>query len=188
MMEKKSLGRGLVDISRMFMTPEEELNPDESSPIFLSTPVREESCSSCLNVIEQSPAPLKCRIFSFKNEKYGGLILDSILPGYAKYCRYFESPAVFKNENDPVIKSTDSDAMQHSIEIEETINRQKNIAIKDDKDLQDNINKILSQHLEKGYQIVRIELEKIEEQTDGACRLKRNEKVAIFKKETILSS
>lgn len=181
-MEKKSLGRGLADISRTFMTPEEESLPDESSTIFLSAPVREESCSACLNVIEQPPGPLKCKIFSSKNQEYGGLFLKSIMPGYAKYCRYFEPMVACEVGNEEDIEKIDSDAMQYSMEVEETINRQKKIVLKDDGNLQDNFKKILSQHIEKGYEIVRIDLEKKEDREEPACRIKKYEKVTIFKK------
>jgi hypothetical protein len=157
-MEKKSLGRGLIDISRAFITPEEESTPDESPLIFLSTPVREESCSACLNVIEEPPGPLKCKIFSAKNEEYGVMFLKSIMPGYAKYCRYFEPLVASEVENAEDIEKTDSDTMQYNMEVEETINRQKKIVFNDDENLQNNFKKMFSQHLESGYEIVRIDL------------------------------
>ncbi len=184
-MEKKSLGRGLEDISRMFMTPEEGPVPDETSPIFLSTPVREELCSACLNVIEEAPGLLKCKIFSFKNKEYGGLFLKSVMPGYAKYCRHFEPLIAREADNGEGIEKIDRDSMQYSMEIEETISRQKKIGFKDDVNLQDNLKKMLSQHLEAGYAIVRIDLEKKEEGRDPQCRTKRYEKVTLFKKDPL---
>ena len=184
-MGKKSLGRGLVDISRMFMTPEEESLPDESSPIFLSTPVREESCSECLNVIEQGSDPLKCKIFSFKKEENGELFLKSVMPGYAKYCRYFEPLAAVEVDNREDIEKIDWAALQYNIDVEETINSHKKIALNDEGNLESIFNKMLSQHLEKGYEIVRIDLEKTEEHKDTECRTKRHEKVTIYKKEPL---
>ena len=184
-MEKKSLKMGLADISRTFMTPEEESLPDESSPVFLSTPVREESCSACLNVIEQPPDPLKCKIFSSKNEE-GGLFLKSIMPGYAKYCRYFQPLVASDNEKD--IQKFEGDAIQYNMEVEETVNRQKKIVFKDDENLQNNFKEMLSQHLEMGYEIVRIDLEKKEDRVDPACRIKRYEQVTIFKKGPLTMS
>ena len=182
-MGKKNPGRGLVDISRMFMTPEEEALPDESSPIFFSTPVRDESCSACLNVIEQSQSPLKCKIFSFKNEEHGGLVLDSIMPGYAKYCRYFASPVSPEVKSEKSIEKVDTDSFAYSMEVEETINSSKKIALKVDENLQDNFKKMLSQYLEKGYEIVHIELEKKEESKEASTRIIKHEKVTVFKKE-----
>ncbi len=184
-MGQKSLGRGLVDISRMFMTPEEESLPDESSPIFLSTPVRDESCSACLHVIEQGSDPLKCKIFSFKNEENGELFLKSIMPGYAKYCRYFEPLVASEADNEEDIEKIDWESLQYNMEVEETINSHKKIALKDDINLENIFNKMLSQHLEKGYEIVRIDLEKKEENTAPECRIKRHEKVTIYRKESL---
>ena len=172
--------KSLEDISRTFMTPEEEPSSDESSLIFLSTPVREESCSACLNVIDQPPDPLKCKIFSSKNEEYGGLVLKSIMPGYAKYCRYFQPLTACEADN----KEDAQDAMQYS-EVEEAINSQKKITLKNDENLQSNFNKMLSQYLEKGYEIARIDLEKKEEKEAPSCRIKRFEKVTIFKKDPL---
>ena len=185
MVGKKNLGRSLVDISRMFMTPEEESSPDESSLIFFSTPVREESCSACLNVIEQPPDPLKCKIFSYKNEEYGGLFLKSIMPGYAKCCRYFQPLVALEVDNEADIEKVARDTVQYNAEVEETINRQKKIVIKDDGNVQDNFKKMLSQHLEMGYEIVRIDLDKKEDQRDPGCRIKRHEQVSILKKDPL---
>jgi hypothetical protein len=178
-MEKKSL----EDISRTFMTPEEESIPGESSPIFFSTPVREESCSACFKVIEQPPGPLKCKIFSYKNKEYGGLVLESIMPGYAKYCRYFEPLAAGEVDNKKDIEKIDKDDIQYSMQVEETINSQKKIMFNDDGNLQNNLKKMLSEHLEMGYEIVRIDLEMKEEIEDPAYRKRRYEKVTIFKKD-----
>jgi len=180
-MEKKSL----EDISRTFMTPEEGSIPSDSSPVFLSTPVRKESCSACCNVIEQPPGPLKCKIFSYKNEGYGGLVLKSIMPGYAKYCRNFEPLTAGEVDNEEDIEKIDRDAMQYSMEVEEIINRQKKIILKDDGNLQNNFKKMLSEHLEMGYEVVRIDLEMKEEREDPACRITRHEKVTILKKDPL---
>jgi hypothetical protein len=177
--------KSLEDISRTFMTPEEESIPDESSLVFFTTPVRKESCSACFNVIEQPLGPPKCKIFSYKNEAYGGLVLKSIMPGYAKYCRYFKPLAPGKFDNKEDIEKIDGDSMQYSMEVEETINRQKKIVFKDDETLQNNIKKMLSKHLEMGYEIVRIDLEMKEEHNAPNCRIKRHEKVIILKKDPL---
>jgi hypothetical protein len=184
-MEKKVQGRGLVDISRAFITSEEESTPDESPLIFLSTPVREESCSECLNVIEEPQSPLKCKIFSLKNEEYGVIFLKSIMPGYAKYCRYFEPLTAHKAENRDEIKKPDSDVSQENIEYEQTITSQKSIAVKDDANLQNNFKKMLSQYLEQGHEIVRIEMEKKDERKEASCLTKTFEKVTISRKEPL---
>lgn len=177
----KSLGKNLVNISRTFMTREEESAPDESSPIFLSTPVREASCSACINVIEEPPDTLKCKIFSFQNKEHGGLFLKTIMPGYAKYCRYFEPPAPHKAGIEPNAETIESDSTQYNMEVEETIDSRKRIVFKDGLNLQENFKNMLTQHIEKGYEIVRIDLEKKEENKDPGCSIKRYEKVTLLK-------
>lgn len=186
-MEKKSLRRGLEDISSTFITQEEGLKPGESPPIFLSTPVREESCSACLNVIGQPQDLLKCKIFSLKNEEYGVPVLESIMPGYAKYCRYFEPLVACEVDNEEGIEKIDGDDMQYTMEVEETINRQKKIVFKDDGNVQNNLKKMLTQHLEMGYEITRIDLEKKEESKDPTSRIKTHEKVTISRKDPLSS-
>jgi hypothetical protein len=184
-MVKKNLEKGLENISRTFMTQEEESIPCESSLVFLSNPVREATCPACLNVIEEPQGPLKCKIFSFKNEEYGGLVLKSIMPGYAKYCRYFQTKVDSEVDNREDIENIVGNAEQFNMEVEETINRQKKIVFDDDEDLQHNFKKIISQHLEKGYEIVRIELVKKEVRKDSAFRLESNERVLILKKDSL---
>lgn len=184
-MEKKGLARSLKDISRTFITAEDESTPDDPSLIFLTNPVREDRCSACVNVIEEADGPLRCRIFSTKNEKYGVIFLKSIMPGYAKYCRYFEPLAPHEAENKVEIEKPASNASQENFEFEQTITSQKNISLKDDTNLQNNFKKMLSQHLEQGYGIVRIELEKKDERKDPACLTKTIERVTISKKDTL---
>ncbi|NLD37670.1 MAG: hypothetical protein GX654_12455 [Desulfatiglans sp.] len=184
-MEKKGLARSLKDISRTFITAEDESTPDDPSLNFLTNPVREDRCSACVNVIEEVDGPLKCRIFSSKNEKYGVIFLKSIMPGYAKYCRYFEPLAVQEAKNKENIERAESNASQENIEYEQTITSQKNIAIKDDTNLQNSFKKMLSQHLEQGYEIVRIELEKKDEHKETACLTKTIEKVTISRKDNL---
>ncbi len=184
-MEKKGLARSLRDISRTFITEEDESPPDDPSLIFSTNPVREDRCSACINVIVEPDGPLKCRIFSSKNEKYGVIFLKSIMPGYAKYCRYFEPLAVQEAKNKGDIEKPESDASQENIEFEQTITSQKNISLKDDTNLQNNFKKMLSKHLEQGYEIVRIELEKKDERKETACLTKTYEKVTVSRKETL---
>ena len=176
-MEKKSLGRGLKEISSTFMTPEEELKPEEE-PSFLSTPVRKKLCTDCLNMIKPSMELPRCKIFSFKNDAN-----EPILPNYMKYCCYFQpiNPGKHDNEGKPFFEKISGD-MQFNTEVEETVNRQKKIAIQDDGNVQNSLKKLLSQHLEEGYEIIRIDLEKKEEHGDPTNRVRMREEVTIFKK------
>jgi hypothetical protein len=184
-MEKKGQVRSLKDISRTFITAEDESQPDDPSLIFSTNPVREERCSACVNVIEEPDGPLKCRIFSSKNEKHGLIFLKSIMPGYAKYCRYFEPLALQEAKCRGDIEKPESDASQEKIEFEQTITSQKDIKVKNDKNLQSNFKKMLSQYLDQGYEIIRIELEKKDECKEISCLTKTYEKVTISRKESL---
>ena len=182
-MEKRSLGRGLEDISRSFMSTAEDPKPQETTPVFSPTAIREESCTECVNFIEDKfEDPPKCRIFSFENVKYGVSFMESIMPSYAKYCRYFEpvAPKEVKNAMTPEMETPDE--AEGRCDIEETVNSHKRIAFQDDENVQKNLKNILSKHLEEGYEITRIELERAEEHSEPGHRTKRHQAVTIVRK------
>lgn len=182
-MEKRSLGRGLEDISRSFMSTAEDSKPQETTPVFSPTAVREELCTACLNIVEAPfDDPPKCRIFSFENEKYGVAFMESIMPSYAKYCRYFEPVAPKEVKNAMTSEMETSIEAEGQCDIEETVNSHKRIAFQDDENVQMNLKNILSKHLEEGYEITRIDLERVEELSEPGHRTKRNEAVTIVKK------
>ena len=179
-MEKKSLGRGLEDISSTFMSTGEASKPQEMTPEFLSAAIREDSCSACLNIVAAPFDPPKCRIFSFENEKYGVSAMDSIMYGYAKYCRYFE-PIVPKDvNNDVAFESESSNEDEVQYDVEETVKSHKKIAFQNDGNVQKNLKKMLSEHLEEGYEITSIDLEKLEEHSEPGRYKKRHDEVTIF--------
>ena len=182
-MEKKSLGRGLEDISRSFMSTPEESRLQETTPSFSPTAIREALCSSCLNIVEAPfDDPPKCRIFSFESIKYGVSAIESIMPSYAKYCRYFEpvAPEEVNNAMTPEIETSEEEVGQ--CDVEETVNSHKRIAFQDDENVQKSLKNMLSRHLEDGYEITRIELERVEERSEPGHRTKKHEAVTIFKK------
>lgn len=184
-MEKKSLGRGLKDISNTFISAREKSKPQETTPEFISAAIRYESCLACLNIVQLPSNPLRCRIFSFESEKYGVPAMDSIMPGYAKYCRYFESVAPKDVNNNKTFESESSNEDEMQYDVEETVNSYKKIAFQDDGKVQKNLKSMLSEHLEEGYEITRIELEKLEEHSEpGHCK-KRHEEVIIIKKGSL---
>ena len=182
-MEKKSLGRGLEDISRSFMSTAEDSKPQETTPVFSATAIREDLCSGCLNIVEAPfDDPPKCRIFSFENLKYGVSLMESIMPSYAKYCRYFE-PAAPKEVNRAMTSEMDTfNVPEGQCDIEETVNSHKRIAFQEDENVQKNLKSVLSKHLEDGYEITRIELERVKEHLEPGQRTKRHEAVTIVKK------
>jgi hypothetical protein len=180
-MEKKSLGRGLDDISSTFMSTGKTPKPQEMTPDFLSAAIREASCSACLNIVAAPFDPPKCRIFSFESEKYGVSAMDSIMHEYAKYCRYFE-PLVPKDVNkDMTLKSEPPNEDEVHYHIEETVNSHKRISFQNNGNVQKNLKRMLSKHLEEGYEITSIDLEKTEEHSEPGLRKKRHEEVSILK-------
>ncbi|NLA74132.1 MAG: hypothetical protein GX846_01425 [Deltaproteobacteria bacterium] len=180
-MEKKNLAKGLKDISRAFITADDESGPDDPSLVFLTNPVRQERCSACINVIEERPGPLKCRIFSSKNKEYGVMFLQSIMPGYARYCRYITPLTAQESEDKKEPEKPDTNKRQYNVTVEEIITSQKNIFLDNDPDPQDAFKNLLSQYLEEGYEIVKIDLEKKEEHKDPAGCITRHEKVSILR-------
>jgi hypothetical protein len=67
-------------------------------------------------------------------------------------------------------------------EIEETVTVRKKIAFQNDENVQQNIRKALSEHLEEGFSIRRIELKKNENFSETRSRVRRDEEVTIFVK------
>ena len=182
-MEKKSLGRGLEEISRSFMSSPEESKPKETTPVFYPTAIRDALCSECLNIVEVPfDDPSKCRILSFENVKYGVPAMDSIMPSYARYCRYFEPVAIKEEDNTMTSEEENSHEAEGQCDIEETLNSHKRIALQDDEHVQKSLQNLLSKHLEDGYEITRIDLEKDGEHSVPGHRTKRHEAVTIVKK------
>ena len=91
-MEKKSLGRGLEEISEIFLSTSQE-KEEEVFTGFSSVRIREETCASCVNIVGDSFEEPKCRIFTFESEKYGVPHIDTITLNHAKYCQYFAKQA-----------------------------------------------------------------------------------------------
>jgi len=75
-------------------------------------------------------------------------------------------------------ESFNEDKVQY--DVEETVKRHKKIAFQNDGNVQKNLKKKLSEHLEEGFEITRIDLEKLEEHSEPGRRKKRHEEVTIF--------
>ena len=88
-MERKSLGRGLEEISSIFLSaedePKEKKNTDGFSPVALS----EDSCASCTNLLEVPFGQPECRIFSLESEECGVPSMDAIGLSFTEHCEYF---------------------------------------------------------------------------------------------------
>ena len=70
-------------------------------------------------------------------------------------------------------------------ELEETVTVCKKLAFQDDENVQQNMMKTLSQHIEKGYHIMRVDLQKNEDISKPGGRIRREEQVVIFIKAPV---
>ncbi len=68
-------------------------------------------------------------------------------------------------------------------EIEETVTVCKKLAFQHDENVQQNIIRTLSKHLEEGYNIKRVDLQKNEDISKPRSRMRREEEVIIFIKD-----
>jgi hypothetical protein len=70
-------------------------------------------------------------------------------------------------------------------ELEETVTVCKKLAFQDDENVQQNMIKTLSQHIEEGYHITRVDLQKNEDISKPRGRIRREEEVVIFIKAPV---
>ena len=70
-------------------------------------------------------------------------------------------------------------------ELEETVTVCKKLAFQDDENVQQNMIKTLSQHIEKGYHITRVDLQKNEDISNPRGKIRREEEVVIFIKAPV---
>ena len=180
--EKKSLGRGLEDISNTFLSLDEHTRNKNMYHGFSSFAIRDALCSSCINVVEDKSGLLKCKIFTFENEKYGVKYLDSITPEQAKYCEFFKSSTPIKEETTLENEADDSDQTRVQCEVEETVTVKKKIAYQNIGNVQQKIRIALSKHIQEGYSIKQVLLRKTEEISSSSKRERRNEEVLIYAK------
>lgn len=184
-MEKKSLGKGLEEISNIFLSTSKETKEEKMNYGFSPVPLREDSCASCTNLFVEPFGQPKCSIFSMKNEEHGVRTIDSIALSYARNCEHFESIAPEKmNGTDPT-KDGCSYQVEDQCEVEETVNVRRTIAFQNDEDVQQNIRRALSEHLREGYMIKRVELNKIEDISASRSRVRTEKNVTIFIKSSL---
>ena len=180
--EKKSLGRGLEDISNTFLSLDEHTRNKNMYHGFSSFAIREAICSSCIHIVEDHSGHLKCKIFTFENEKYRVKYLDSVTLEQAKYCEYFKSCTPIKEETTLENEADDSDQTRVQCEVEETVTVKKKIAYKNIGDVQQKMRIALSKHIQEGYSIRQVVLRKTEEISRSSKRELRNEEVIIYAK------
>ena len=177
-MEKKSLGRGLEEISDIFLSTAMEKKVSDG---FSQVKLREENCSACIRVVNESPDESKCEIFTFENDAYGVSHMDTIPLDNANYCDYFE-PNISECP-DSNIESEGSDLTKNMREVEEKITMQKKITYPNTPNAQKNILRSLNKFLEKNYSIRSIELTKIDNSSEPGMKKCMEEEITISIKE-----
>ena len=158
-MESKRLGRGIEDISHIFLS--DRIN-NKTSGGFSSKKLRDATCESCASVIRHSNQPAKCKIFTLENKKYGVRYMETLSPSSANYCEFFE-PIPQQTENPGAVKESPPVKGNVECRIEETITVRRNITYTASPDTQQNILNSLSKHLEENYSIKCVDLKKTDE-------------------------
>ena len=176
-MERKSLGRGLNDISDIFLSGIEYKDVEEHKEILSllsSVTTQNENCYSCINLIEKFSDP-KCKIFTFQNEKYAVPYMEKITPTQGRYCKYFNPVPIrktdgFLNNTNKILEPTDTE-----YEVEEIVKVDRKIAYPNAVNSQKSIKKILVEYLKEGYQIRSLKLKK----TDNISTIGKKESSAV---------
>lgn len=179
-MEKKSLGRGLEEISNVFLSQTADAkrrgDPSVAKP-------REGLCLSCRNYVEGPFEPPQCKIFAGSNGETRAPRPDPLAMSHAGYCHHFEASLPSRPP-----ASTDQNEEDRSLdhlqcEIEETVSVHRKISYPGRRGGQQKIKKALEEHLDAGFSIKSIELSRAEE-GDGPQRSVRHEEVILFLKES----
>ncbi len=176
-MEKKSLGRGLDDISNIFLTTRKD---KKKLGGFSSEKLRDETCESCSRIIRDSNKAPKCKIFTFENKKYGVRYMDTVSLTSGSYCEYFEPVLQEHADNRFAVKGTSSDNTEIKCEIEENVIVRRDIAYPNTTNAQREILKSLSKHLEENYSVERIELRKTDRVSQPGMKKFIEERVTIY--------
>lgn len=184
-MEKKNPGRGLEEISDIFLSTSKKKEKPQPTSGFSAVTIREETCASCTNMIEGSSKKPKCRIFTFENEKYGVPHLETIVMNYANYCENFEPEITRRSDDTKKLTTPLPDQFGDNCEIEETVTVQKKIAYPDTDSAQKDLRNTLSQYLEAGYRIKSVELKKFDEAATPKGKEIKKEDIIIFVKKNV---
>ncbi len=181
-MGKKSMGRGLEDISNIFLSTNAETKEKKMTYGFSPVELREDSCASCTHLLEEPFGQPKCKIFSLESEEYGVHSIDAIALSYAKNCEYFRPITPEKINSTEASKADYPYQAENQCEVEETVKVRRTIAFQNDENVQQTMRRALSRHLKEGYFLRRIELKKIEDNSKPRNRVRTEEDVTILVK------
>ncbi len=178
-MEKENFSKGLGNIASVFRSTEKEIDGLYLDNGFSAVPKREETCSSCTNMLRGSSRKPKCRIFTLENKKYGVTHLDTITINHAHYCNHFSPISLKNNGTLKDVKNEISYEGKDAPAIEETITSQKNIVYPDTEAAQHKMKNTILKYIKSGYTIRLAELEK-NAAVEGPNKKKRKEEILTF--------
>ena len=176
-MAKKSLGRGLNDISDIFLSTRKDKDLRNG---FSSKKLRDATCEFCDHIINDSNNASKCNIFTLQNKKHGVRYMDTISVKSGSYCEYFENSSQENTVNNFVVNKISSGNTEIDCEIEESVTVKRNITYPNTPKAQQDILKSLSKHLEKNYSIKSIELSKTDKIATPGIKRCTEESITIF--------
>ncbi len=179
-MEKKSLGRGLEDISNIFLSTNEKTKEKKVMYGFSPVALRDDSCASCTNLLQEPFGQPKCKIFSLESEEYGVHSMDPIALSFARNCEYFRPITPEKIDSTEASEAGYPYQAENECEVEETVKVRRTIAFQNDENVQQRMARALSKHLKDGYYLRRIELKRIEDNSEPRNRVRTEEDVTIF--------
>ncbi len=175
-MEKKSLGRGFEEVSKVFLSNNKDKRGRRD---FSSTSRRGSICTSCLNYLEEVLAPPKCTVFAFGNSENSFPPPDPVIMNNANYCQHFRASSLRKPHTTEQKDGRQPLPGENAFgEIEETVSVQRRIAYPDLDGVQQEVRKVLLDYLGVGFEIRTIELSKTEEKI-GPRKTFRRENVII---------
>ena len=179
MEKKKSLGRGLEDISNVFLTQPAE-KKRRSNPSFARP--EKALCLSCRNYVQEPFEPPLCKVFAGHNGESLAPHPDAVAMNHAGYCQYFEALSSPEKPAAADVFEKDRSTGHIRCEIEETVTVQRKISYPPRDGAQRDIRKALDEHLDAGFSIKAVELHKVETAQEPQRSL-REEKVILCLKE-----
>ena len=120
-----------------------------------------------------------------ESEQCGVRSLDAIGSSYAKNREHFRPLVLGKIDKHEAGETGYSHQAENQCEVEETAKIRKTIAFQNDENAQQNMRSALSRHLKEGYGIRRVELKKIEENSEPRNRVRIEKDVSIFLKGSL---
>lgn len=179
--EKKSLGKGLEDVSNLFLSNNDEKGQKQIVEGFSSLIIRKETCASCTHLIDHPPAEPKCRIFTFESEKHGVPHMDAISLSYAENCKHFQPNTSMNTGKKGKGRSKGAPPDEDEHGIEEAVSVHRRIAYPNTENAQQSMRKALFKYFEDGFHIRSMTLRKtIESSFPG--KTEKREEITVFVK------